>query len=293
MVCTDPVLKWYRVADTTNAMQTRAVRRTFWASFAALLFLAAPAAAQYQPRPLNDLATGEKWNIEAGADWWMPSANVVVASESLGIQGSNIDLKRDLGATDQRFPSLQLQLRPSPAHKLRFTYLPIKYESSATLQQSIVFQGVRYRIGLPVNSVLDWKTFRFGYEYDFLVRNRGFVGFIVEAKYTDVKVQLDSPIASEFARARGPIPALGGIGRFYPVPNVAITGELTAFKIPDSIDSRYNAHYLEWDLGGTVNFTDHVGLRGGYHATDVGYLIKTDSGTFVLKGLYFGAVLRY
>ena len=260
---------------------------------AALLFLAAPASAQYRPRPIDSPATGEKWNIEAGADFWLPTADVVVASESLGIQGTNIDLKRDLGATDQRFTQLQLQLRPARKHKLRFTYSPIKYESSATLQQDIVFNGIRYRFGLPVNSTFDWKTYRIGYEYDFITRNRGFAGLIVEAKYTDVQVQLDSPLASEFARARGPIPAIGGIGRVYVASNVAITGELTAFNIPDSIDSRYNAHYVEWDLGGTVNFTDHVGVRGGYHATDVGYLIKSDTGTLTLKGLYFGAVLRY
>jgi hypothetical protein len=274
-------------------MHTRAFWRAAWTSLVALFVVAAPAAAQYQPRPLNDPATGETWHIEATADWWMPTADMVVASESLGIQGSSIDLKRDLGVTDQRFPQLQLQLRPSPRHKFRFQYSPIKYVASATLPHDIVFNGIRYRLGLPVNSSLDWKTYRIGYEYDFVVKNRGFVGFIVEAKYTDVKVQLDSPLATEFARARGPIPALGGIGRVYVVPNISITGELTAFKIPDSIDSRYNAHYLEWELYGTVNFTDHIGLKGGFHNTDVGYLIKTDSGTFVLRGLFFGAVLRY
>jgi hypothetical protein len=77
------------------------------------------------------------------------------------------------------------------------------------------------------------------------------------------------------------------------VPNISISGEVTGFKIPDSIDSRYNAHYVDVDIYGTVNFTDHVGVKGGYRSTDVGYLIKSDSGSFVLKGIYFGAVLRY
>jgi hypothetical protein len=100
-------------------------------------------------------------------------------------------------------------------------------------------------------------------------------------------------MASEFAHAQGPIPALGGIARYYFVPNIAVTGELTAFKIPDSIDDRYNAHYVDFDLYGTVNFTNNVGVKGGYRSRDVGYLIKTDSGTLTLKGIYFGAVLRY
>ena len=57
---------------------------------------------------------------------------------------------------------------------------------------------------------------------------------------------------TEFAHARGPIPAIGGIARVYVVPNISITGEVSAFKIPDSIDSRYNAHYIDFDLYGTL-----------------------------------------
>jgi hypothetical protein len=260
---------------------------------AALLGGAVPASAQYQPRPLNDPATGENYHIEAGADFWFPSADVVIESEQLGIPGSQIDLKRDLGLVDQRFRALQVQFRPARAHKIRFEYLPVEYTQTATLKTDIVFNGIRYRLGLPVNSDFNWKTYEFAYEYDFVVKNWGFVGFDLEAKYTDVNVSLTSPIATEFAHAQGPIPAIGGIARYYFVPNIAVTGELTAFKIPDSVDNRYNAHYFDLDLYGTVNFTNNVGVKGGYRSRDVGYLIKTDSGTLTLKGIYFGAVLRY
>jgi hypothetical protein len=255
--------------------------------------VAAPAAAQYQPRALNDPATGEKYHIEAGADFWFPTADMTIESEQLGIQGSQINLKNDLGLTDQRFRALQLQLRPARRHKLRFEYLPMEYTQTATLKTDLVFNGIRYRLGLPVNSTLDWNTYEFGYEFDFIARNWGFVGFDLEAKYTDVQVSLQSPIASEFAHARGPIPALGGIARYYFVPNIAVTGELTAFKIPDSIDDQYNAHYVDFDLYGTVNFTNYIGVKGGYRSRDVGYLIKTDAGSLTLKGIYFGIVARY
>ena len=161
-----------------------------------------------------------------------------------------------------------------------------------SLATSIVILA-RYRLGLPVNSVLDWKTYEFSYEYDFVVKSWGFVGFDLQAKYTDVQVSLASPLASEFARARGPIPAIGGVVRYYVVPNVSITGELSGFKIPDSVDSRYNAHYVDLDLYGTLNLTNNIGVKGGYRSRDVGYLIKSDSGAFTLKGIYFGAVVRY
>jgi hypothetical protein len=264
-----------------------------WAVLALLCVAAAPASAQYQPRALNDPPTGEKYHIEAAAAYWFPSADLTVSSEQLGIIGSRIDFKRDLGLVDQRAPVLQLELRPARSHKFRLEYMPVTYTQTTTLSQDIVFNGIRYRLGLPVNSTLEWKTLQIGYEYDFVVKNWGFVGFDLQAKYTDVQVSLASPIATEFARARGPIPAIGGIGRYYVMPNISITGELSAFKIPDSIDSRYNAHYIDLDIYGTLNVTNNIGVKGGYRSRDVGYLIKSDSGAFTLSGIYFGAVVRY
>ena len=52
-------------------------------------------------------------------------------------------------------------------HKFRFNYLPIKYEAEAPVTREFVFNGQRYRVGLPVNTTADLTTLRFGYEYDF------------------------------------------------------------------------------------------------------------------------------
>ena len=264
---------------------------------ALLALLAAPASAQYKPKPLNDPATGEKFHIEGGADFWFPSTDILVASGGsgalTGLAGTQIDAKRDLGLTDKRLPKLQLTLRPARSHKFRLEYIPIKYEATTTLTRNIDFNGQRYRVGIPTNTTLDWKAYRFAYEFDFITKNRGFAGFIVEAKYTDVNVQLATPVLNEFATARAPLPALGGIGRFYVVPNISITGEVTGFKLPDSIDSRYGGHYVDIDIYGTVNFTDNIGVKGGYRSLDMGYLVKQDSGSFTLKGIYIGIVARY
>jgi len=277
-------------------MNRSAFRLFSWLALAAaLVFMAAPASAQYRPRTISEPATGEKYHIEVGGDFWVPAAAIIVSSESLGIPGSQIDFKRDLGLTDQRFRALQLQLRPARSHKFRVGYIPVVFNQSATLTQRIVFNGIAYNPGVSVNSSLDWKTYQIGYEYDFVVKNSGFAGFILEAKYTDVLVSLTSPIADEFARARAPIPAIGGIARYYVVPNIAITGEFTGFYWPDKAVASISgqAHYYDIDVYGTLNFTNNIGVKGGYRSRDVGYLIKSDSGAFVMKGIYFGAVLRY
>ena len=282
-------------------MQSASVRLYCGAGLAAtlVLMLAAPARAQYKPRPLNDPATGESFHIEVGAGFWNPSTDMVIASGGSGalsgIAGTEIDAKRDLGFVDKRLPEFQLTLRPAPAHKFRLQYVPISHDGTSTLVRDLVFNGQRYRVGIPVTSTLDWKAYRFGYEFDFLRKNRGFAGFILEAKYTDVSLTLSSNTlaAVEYTHARAPIPAIGGIGRVYVMPNVSITGEVTGFRLPTSIDSRYAGHYVDVDIYGTVNFTNNIGVQGGYRSLDLGYLVKQDSGSFVLKGIYFGVVARY
>ena len=76
------------------------------------------------------------------------------------------------------------------------------------------------------------------------------------------------------------------------MPNISITGEFTFFKLPD-IDEDYSGQYFDFDLYGTVNFTDNFGAQGGYRSFDVFYKIEDDNGDLQLKGLYFGGVVRF
>jgi hypothetical protein len=276
-------------------MANRITLRLYGALTAAVLLLASPAAAQFTPRSLNDPATGEQFHIEGAAGFWMPSANMSIASEALGIVGSTIDFKKDLGLTDQRLSELQVVGRPARRHKLRFAYIPIDYvqDNGFKIPHDIIFNGQKYASGIPTNSELLWKAYRFAYEYDFITRNRGFGGFIVEAKYTDVTASLETPVVNQFIHAKAPIPAIGGIARYYVVPNISITGEVTGVKIPDSISKEYKAHYADVDIYGTLNFTNNIGVQGGFRSIDVGYHVDSDTGSFVLRGIYFGVVARY
>ncbi len=262
----------------------------------AFLLAPAPADAQFQPRALSDPATGEQYHIEGAVGLWFPGTEMQVSSTALGQIGTLIDFKRDLGLTDQRFPELHLVLRPTKSSKFRLQYIPLSYSQSATLATTIVFNGQRYSVGLPVNSTLDWKAWRFGYEYDFLVKDRGFGGVLLDFKYTDVAATLQSPIRSDFAQAKAPIPTIGGIFRVYPVPNVSITGEITGFTlgwVPDSLTKSTTGHYADVDFYGTLNFNNYVGVQLGYRSFDVAYALKTDTGAFTVKGLYVGLVARY
>ena len=101
---------------------------------------------------------------------------------------------------------------------------------------------------------------------------------MLEAKYTDVEASLTNVLDREFVRARAPIPAIGVIGRGYVLPNVSITGEFSFFKLPEDIDEDYQGKYFDFDIYGTVNFTDNFGAQAGYRSFDVFYKIEDDTG---------------
>jgi len=263
------------------------------------LTAASPAEAQYGARRAStDRATGETYNVEFGAAFWNPTPEIIISSESLGILGDKVDFVNTLGLEKKKVRQLRLVLRPGKKHKFRFEYTPLKYEAEKTIQTSFKFNGQLYTIGLPVTSELLWKAYRIGYEFDFVYRDRGFVGMLVETKYTDITANLTASVGgtsrTEFTRARGPIPSIGIIGRGYVVPNISITGEFSGFpEIGKDGSSRYGGKYYDFDLYGTVNFNEHAGAQVGYRSFDVSYKVKNDNGTLKMKGLYFGAVGRF
>jgi hypothetical protein len=272
-------------------MRIRAAALFVWV----LIFagLAAPARAQYGTP--SDAATGETYHVEFGGYFWSPSPEISITSQSLtrDALGTPIDFVKDLGVQTARFKQMKVVLRPGRKHKLRFEYTPISYEATGSLQQDIVFNGQRYSVSLPVATDLEWKAYRFIYEFDFVSRDRGFVGLLLEAKYTDVRAELSNLLVSEFVSARAPIPTIGVIGRGYVAPNISITGELSGLGTGGIFGEDYRAHYLDFDLYGTVNFNNYFGAQVGYRTFNVFYHVKRDEGDLVLKGLYFGGVARF
>jgi hypothetical protein len=275
-------------------MHTSVLRRPAAAAAGSMLLLlaaAAPAVAQYGRPTMSDPATGEKYHVEVSYGFWNPNLEATISSEQLGIIGTEIDVKSDLGYTDEALRQFRLVLRPGKKHKFRIEYVPIKFEGDTILSRRIIFNGIEFNAGLPVQSQFEWDTWRLGYEYDFVYTDRVYAGFIVEVRQTHAQLQLDSPIDSEFTEARGPIPGIGGVFRAYPAKNFSITAEITGLNVPE-IDE-YEGQFIDIDIYGTFNFSNNFGVQGGYRALDASYLAKLDTGDLTLKGLYFAGVARF
>jgi hypothetical protein len=238
-------------------------------------------------------SVGENYHLEIAGGLWNPTPAISASSEQFGIIGTTIDFGSDLGMVRQRHGEMRLTLKPGRRHKLRLHWLPMQYRQSAILQREIVFQGIKYNVGIPVDSSLTWNAWRFGYELDVIVRERGFLGLILEAKYTDVQAELNSPVAFEYARARAPIPAVGAIARVYISRFTPITAEFTAFQMPADVIADYSAHLVDYDIYGTVNLTNMFGISIGYRSMDMRYVLDRDVGDFQVKGVYFSGAFRF
>lgn len=253
---------------------------------------AAPAHAQFNA-PLPP-AVGEDYRVEIGAAFWKPSPQLFITSNDLGQIGSEVDFVNEFGIEDKRFTELRITLKPSPKHKLRFQYLPIQYEAEAVIERQIVFAGRTFIVGAPATTDVEWKQWRFGYEWDFVSNSYGFVGLLAELKHNKVGAEIDAgAFGVAVADATAPVPGLGIIGRGYLSKNVSVTAEFSGFKVPDSITEEFDAELWDFDIYGTVNFGRNAGVQGGYRRLTVEYLADEDAGRLKMSGIYFGGVVRF
>jgi hypothetical protein len=258
------------------------------------LAVSAPAVAhaQYRPPDMATSAVGEKYHVEISGSIWNPALFGVISSEQWGIPGSSIDFVNDLGYKQTRFTDLRLVLRPSKKSRFRIQNTPITYTAETLFQRNIVFNGITFPLSLPVESTFGWKVWRVGYEYDVVYTSRGFVGFLLEARYTDFSAELKSALGEEFTALRGPLPAIGVVGRVYVLPVLAINVEVSGFKVPD-IDPKYQGRYFDTDIHGTFNVNNYVGLQVGWRRITTLISVDRDMGDMKFEGLWFGAALRY
>lgn len=271
----------------------RVLRLSLTVSALVVGLTSAPAFAQYGARPISPAAApGEDYRVEVAAGLWNPTADVIVSSSSLGIQGTDISFVDDLGIEQKQFGDLKIVLKPGRKHKFRIGYTPLKWQGDKVVTRDLVFNAQRYRVSLPVQSELQWKEWSFGYEYDIVSREKGFAGLFFDLKYPDVNVTLSNQfVGTEFARAKAPVPTIGGVGRVYVTPYAAVNFELTALKIPQIED--YKATFVDWDLSGIVNFNRNIGGKFGYRSMNVNYLFEQDYGDMNVKGIYFAGVARF
>ncbi len=267
---------------------------------------AAPAAAQQPEEEIPEYLwaineslwvgppVGEDYTIEVSGGLWRPAPTLVAASEQFGIVGTRIDFGSDLGLRRTDHPEGRLTLKRG-RQKLRVSVAPMRYQQQVeALERPIVFHGIRFDTGLPVDSTLQWNAWRIGYEFDVLSFTRAYLGVIGEAKYNQIDATLETPsLDPEWVKVKAPIPAAGLILRIYPTRFSPITVEVSGMRLPEGTVEQGSGYYFDLDVYATLNLARVFGLSLGYRSIDFSYLFEQDSGDLKLEGFYLQATVRY
>jgi hypothetical protein len=257
-----------------------------WAFAFVALAAAWPAAAQDNA----ETPQGERFHVELATMWWWSSPTFELQSGNLAeLENTSVDFTTTFGLTSERFSDIRVVGQLARKHRVRFSYVPIRYEHAATLAVPITFDDRVFRG--PASASIRWDLWRFGYQWNFITRPRGFVGLVGELKYNDFDAAASAGVAGAAQDVKAPIPTVGVAARAYVLPSVAISGEFTGLKIPNN--NSFGGSFYDLDVSATANFGRHFGVQGGYRAVSTDYLIDLDRGSLGVKGAYVGVVSRF
>jgi hypothetical protein len=178
------------------------MKRLQWTAFCALaliLFSAMPV---------------EAFEIGARALYWFPTLKADVRADQEGVSGTTIDVKDQLGMSNESFPSFEV-FGGVGKHHLSLAYTPLKYDGSTTMTTPLTFNGVTYDTGVRVDSSLKLRMLDLEYQYKLLDLENVLAGFSLSAigqiKYIDGEMRMEAPAAATSSdyNVRFPIPMIG------------------------------------------------------------------------------------
>lgn len=171
--------------------------------------------------------------VDVEGRYWYTNLDSQIRSSSGSILGSNIDFVDDLGLEDTKgFLEGRITLELGK-HKLRYAFVPMKWDGTNSLATSVIFGGQTYTGA--VNSDISVNYHRLGYEYDIidLLSNR--VGLIAELKYFDADAHLTATGIDETESVSAPIPTVGVVAQIGLPLLFNVTAELTGIATGSDI----------------------------------------------------------
>lgn len=149
--------------------------------------------------------------VEVEGRYWFTNLDSSFKSSSTSIVGTEVDLVDDLGIDDKRnFWEGRISLNLGGS-KLRYAYMPMSWSGSKHITKSVVFAGKTYSASTKVDTELDVKYHRLGYEYDLVNTHDNKLGVIFDVKYfvIDANVKADALGFNESESVKAPVPTIG------------------------------------------------------------------------------------
>lgn len=232
---------------------------------------------------------GENYTIEVEGRMWNVTLDSTVKIVQSGI-GTDVNLVSDLGFDERKnFFEGRLQVKFARKHKFNLEYIPLKWDADKVITRTVEFNGQTYTAGARVQSSLDLKFFKGGYEYDFLAGSLGFLGGTLDVLVADATVQLAAPALAINQREDKtiPIPMIGFVGRVYPIKWVNLTAKASG------IPAGSYGYVFDGEASLNINPIKYLGISGGYRYFVVSVKYNDNSLDYRLDGPFVGLTLRF
>ena len=232
---------------------------------------------------------GERYTVELEGRMWNAKLDSTVKVVENGI-GTDTKLVDDLGFDERKnFFQARLQVKFFKKHKFNLEYIPLKWDGDKVVSRTIEFSGEKYTVGTRVQSSLDLKFLKGGYEYDFLVGKLGFLGGTLDVLVANASVQLKAPALGidQKEDKTVPIPMIGLIGRIYPSKWVNLTGKASGLPL-GSYGSVFDA-----EVSLNINPIKYLGISGGYRYFSTNLKYNDNSLDYKLDGPFLALAIRF
>ncbi len=202
-----------------------------------------------------------EWSLSAEIGFLAVASHIVQLSKS----GSRFDYRAE-GGQDVLFPFFRLStdLKFKGRHVITFLYQPLKLTGETVLSQDVVFDGITFPAGTPLNSTFGFPFWRISYAYDFLRRKGDEValGFGLQIRNATLTFTSADGTLRADRRDVGPVPLIKFRGRWGFENGVWWGTEIDGLYAPISgingSDEEITGALLDASLRVGYDFTDRV-----------------------------------
>ena len=217
--------------------------------------------------------------VDVEARYWFTDFDDTIRVTEGSTVGTDINLVDDLGVGDENFVEARITIELG-SHKIRYGYMPLKWEGSNNLTRSITFNGTTYSASTNVESEIKMDYHRLGYEYDIIDSLNNKLGVIFELKYFDGEASLKAPSAGldERESFKAPIPTVG-IAAQVGLPFLfSVGGEVTGISLGS------DAYIVDGEAMVNLKPAPFVVISGGYRVFKLHLENDDDLADITVKG---------
>lgn len=234
-------------------------------------------------------------SVELEGRIWFPELTAQLQVTAENLQGTVIDLERDLGLKDEDFPEGRFVWYTGPKSRLYLNYTQRSFSAEKILDRSITFRGRTFDVNARAATDLDLAFARLGWAWEFINSGNGFfkLGTLLEARGIMAKMSIEGQVNAQAARAEKTI--ISGLPTIGIALDINPSRAVNIFAVASGFPDTKYGYALDTEAGLKVIPHKNFSLFGGYRYLRVKGE-KDDPDDFVrvtFSGPFAGASLRF